>query len=127
MYGDPRTAYLQSAVETASPVRLLMMLVDRLELDVQRGLAAQQGADFESAHGHLVHAQDILIELACTLKADAFSGGPGLAQLYSWLHGQLVRANIDRDATTTADCLPLVSQIAQMWREAALQSSAVAR
>jgi flagellar protein FliS len=125
MYGDPRTAYLQSAVETASPVRLLMMLVDRLELDVQRGLEAQHSADFESAHGHLVHAQDILIELACTLHADAFSGGPGLAQLYSWLHGQLVRANIDRDAQVTAECLPLVGQIAQMWREAALQSTAV--
>lgn len=124
MYGDPRSTYLQSSVQTASPARLLVLLVERLELDVQRGLEAQQAGTWDEAHRHLVHAQDILVELSSTLRVEAFAGGPGLAQLYSWLHGQLVRGNIDRDAAVTAACLPLVSQITAMWREAALLSAA---
>jgi flagellar protein FliS len=124
MYGDPRSTYLQSNVQTASPARLLVLLVERLELDVRRGLEAQEAGTFDEAHRNLVHAQDILVELASTLRVEDFPAGPGLAQLYSWLHGQLVRANIDRDATITESCLPLITDIASMWREAAQLAAA---
>lgn len=124
MYGDPRSTYLQSSVQTASPARLLVLLVERLELDVRRGLEAQQGGTWDEAHRQLVHAQDILVELSSTLRAEAFNGGTALAQLYSWLHGQLVKANIDRDPTITAACLPLVGELASMWREAAQLAAA---
>lgn len=124
MYGDPRSTYLQSNVQTASPARLLVLLVERLELDVRRGLESQQAGTFDEAHRHLVHAQDILVELVSTLRTEGFSAGPSLAQLYSWLHGQLIRANIDRDARITAACLPLVSEVASMWREAAQLAAA---
>lgn len=124
MYGDPRSTYLQSSVQTASPARLLVLLVERLELDVRRGLEAQETGTWDEAHRQLVHAQDILVELSSTLRAEAFNGGPALAQLYSWLHGQLVKANIDRDATITASCLPLVGELASMWREAAQLAAA---
>ena len=42
MMMNARTAYMEASVQTADPSRLLVMLCDRLVLDVQRGLAAQQ-------------------------------------------------------------------------------------
>jgi flagellar protein FliS len=124
MYADPRAAYLESTVATASPARLLLLLLERLELDAQRAHGAQLAEDFESAHRHLLHAQEIVLELSSTLDAAAFAGGAELAGLYGWLHRELVRANVTRDPTVTASCMPIITDLARMWRDAAAQSMA---
>ena len=126
MYHDPRAAYMDASVATASPARLLVMLYERLVLDVRKALAAQQKADHAEAHTQLVHAQDIVLELRASLDVDAWEGGPGLASIYDFLHLQLVRANINRDAGATEGCLKLVEDLCATWREAALAASQVA-
>jgi flagellar secretion chaperone FliS len=119
MNSNVRSAYMSNSVTTANPQRLLVMLYDRLLLDVQRGLAAQRAADHAAAYPHLIHAQDILTELRGTLRVDAWEGGPALASLYDWLLTQLVRANVSRDAEVTAECLPVVESLVRTWHEAA--------
>lgn len=119
-----RSAYMNTSVTTANPQRLLVMLYERLLLDVHRALSAQQAEDHAAAHPHLVHAQDIVTELRSTLKVDAWEGAPGLAALYDWLQVQLVRANVSRDAAITADCLPVIESLVEAWRQAALAATA---
>lgn len=119
MNPNVRSAYMTTSVSTANPQRLLVMLFDRLQLDVRRGLAAQQAQDFTASYPHLIHAQDILTELRATLRVDACPGGPALGALYDWLHVQLVRANVQRDAQITAECLPVIESLVQTWHEAA--------
>ena len=121
MTSNARAAYLDASVATASPARLLVMLFDRLVLDVQRGLDAQRRGDFEDTHRHLTHAQDIVMELQSSLKADEFRGGYDLAALYGFLHRQLVMANIRKDAALTDEVLTLVTDLCDAWRQAALQ------
>lgn len=121
MTTNARAAYLDASVATASPARLLVMLFDRLVLDVQRGLDAQRRGNFEETHRQLTHAQDIVMELQRSLKADEFRGGYDLAALYSFLHRQLVMANIRKDAAITDDVLTLVTDLCDAWRQAALQ------
>lgn len=120
MVNDPRAAYLANSVATASPARLLVMLCDRLSLDVERALEAQRRGDHAAARRDLLHAQDIVVELRSTLRVDAWEGGPGLAALYDWLFTSLVRANTTRDAAVTEGCLSVVTQLADTWRQAAL-------
>ena len=126
MYSDPRAAYMDASVATASPARLLVMLYERLVLDVRKAMAAQQQGDHAEAHTQLLHAQDIVLELRATLDVDAWEGGPGLASIYDFLHLQLVRANIGRDVATTEGCLRLVEDLCATWREAALAAAQVA-
>ena len=121
---NARNAYVDNAVATASPARLLVMLVDRLVLDVQRGLDAQRAGQVQEAHNQLVHAQEILVHLRGTLKVEAWDGGPGLASLYDWLHAQLVQANLKKDPAITEGCLSMVTDLADTWRAAALQAAA---
>ena len=121
MRTNARTAYLDASVATASPARLLVMLFDRLVLDVQRGLESQRSVDFEATHRHLTHAQDILLELTSSLRPEQFKGGYELAALYGYLHRQLVTANVRKDAAITAEVLSLVTDLADTWRQAALQ------
>jgi flagellar protein FliS len=124
MMNNARAAYMDASVVTASPARLLVMLFDRLVLDVQRGLEAQRRGDVEETHRHLTHAQDIVLELQASLRADEFKGGYDLAALYSYLHRQLVQANVRKDTTITDEVLTIVTDLCDTWRQAAMISAA---
>jgi flagellar secretion chaperone FliS len=120
MMNNARAAYMDASVATASPARLLVMLFDRLVLDVQRGLDAQRRGDIEETHRQLIHAQDIVLELQASLRADELKGGYDLAALYTYLHRQLVQANVRKDTTITDEVLALVTRLCETWREAAM-------
>ncbi len=126
MYSNAKNAYVDNSVSTASPERLLVMLCDRLVLDVQRALEAQKDRNHPEAHNQLVHAQEIIIHLRSTLRVEAWDGGPGLASLYDWLHNELIRANVSKDPAVTEGCLSFVSNLADTWRQAALQAAQAA-
>ncbi len=116
---NARAAYLGASVTTADPNRLLVMLCDRLVLDVSRAASCFASAAGTEARLHLRHAQDIVLELRTTLVVDGFEGGRELAALYDYLLSRLVRASIDQDAEATAECLKLAESIADTWRTAA--------
>ncbi|WP_101526285.1 flagellar export chaperone FliS [Nocardioides houyundeii] len=124
MVNNARDAYLGASINTASPQRLLVMLCERLVLDVQRAQAAQESGDHQVAHTQLLHAQDIVAELRSSLDLDAWSGAAALGSLYDWLYNQLVLANMRRDVTLTQHCLVLAQQLCQTWTEAALSHAA---
>jgi len=126
MYSNAKSAYVDNSIATASPERLLVMLCDRLVLDVQRGLDALRGNNLPEAHHQLIHAQEIVIHLRSTLKVEAWDGGPGLASLYDWLHNELVRANVSKDPAVAEGCLTIVTNLADTWRTAALQAAQAA-
>lgn len=115
-----RARYLGDSVATASPARLLVMLYDRLALDLERAEEALTARDRQTANEQLQHAQDILTELRGTLKVDAWEGGPQLASLYTWLITELIAANIDQDAAKVAACRKVLQPLHEAWAEAAV-------
>jgi flagellar protein FliS len=120
MNPNARNAYMNASVTTANPQRLLVMLFDRLVLDLKRGIEAQQAQNYDEASKQLMHAQEIVGELSSSLKVDAWDGGPRLASIYNWLFNELIKANVSRDVTVTESCLSIVEPLAETWREAAL-------
>ncbi len=121
---NARTAYQSNSVQTASPQKLLVMLYDRLVLDLKRAEEAARTGDHEEASRQLQHAQDIVVELRSTLRIDVWAGGERLAAIYDYLQVSLVKANVSRDPDLTATCQTLVAPLAEAWREAALSVSA---
>jgi len=117
---NPRDTYLAATVQTASPAQLLVMLCERLNLDVERAVDALRSGRPSDAHGPLLHAQDIVLELNASLKVDAWKGGPGLAAIYDFLHSQLIKANTGKDLAIAESCLTLVAELRDTWRDAAL-------
>ncbi|QWZ08483.1 flagellar protein FliS [Nocardioides panacis] len=115
-----RDTYLGGMTSTASPARLLIMLYDRLVLDLQRAIELGDAGEFLGAGRQLMHAQEIVLELQGSLRIDAWDGAAGLSGIYSWLHSEMVRANVQRDVAATRACLALVEPLADAWREAAL-------
>lgn len=111
--------YADDSVSTASPSRLLVMLYDRLVLDLTRGEQAQRTGDRGAAAVTLGHAQDILAELLSSLDQNAWDGGPRLASLYAWLLKELSGAIVTDDADRTAACRQTVEPLRDAWAEAA--------
>ena len=120
MNRNPRDTYLAASVSTASPAQLLVMLYERLSLDLRRAVDALDTGDRDAAHRHLLHAQDIVVELRSTLKVDIWEGGPGMAALYDYLLTELVTANVNKDRDLAQACLGTVDELGEVWREAAL-------
>jgi flagellar protein FliS len=100
-----------------------VLLYDRLVLDLQRALEAQTGGDHPSAGTHLLHAQEIVLELQSSLDIEAWDGAGRLFAIYAWLYREMVRANVQRDLTVTQSCIGLVGPLAEAWRGAALAAA----
>lgn len=122
-YSALRTRYVDDAVATASPAKLLTMLYDRLVLDLERAEVAQRAGDRGAAGPHLTHAQDIVSELAATLDVGAWDGAKQLMSVYTFLLTELVGANVAGDADRTAACRELVEPLRDAWQQAAQQVS----
>jgi flagellar protein FliS len=114
-----RDRYLQESINTASPARLLIMLYDRLILDLGQGEQAIRAGQTELANDKITHAQEIVIELRVSLDVEAWSGAPGLAGLYGFLLTELIGANIAKDADRVKACRELVEPLRDAWRGAA--------
>ncbi len=118
-----RSLYNRDSVLSASPARLLVMLYDRLLLDLARAETAQLGEDWPLASAQLLHAQEIVSELVGSLRPEVWDGGPGLLAIYNYVLAGMAQANIHRDVVKTRECITLLEPLRLAWHEAALKVS----
>jgi len=117
---------MAETVATASPARLVVMLYDRLVLDIVQGRDALAAGRAIDADKHMRHAQAIVLELRRSLNIDDWDGAPQLASIYGWLMKELVLANVNKDAEKADECRKLVEPLRDAWRGAADQLMAEA-
>ncbi|MGY2064428.1 flagellar export chaperone FliS [Blastococcus sp. SYSU DS0619] len=120
-----RARYLGDAVATASPQQVLVMLYDRLALDLERAQVAVAEGNRARVNEELQHAQAIVLELLSSLQVDMWEGGPRLAALYNWLMSELVQANLKFDANRISSCRAVVEPLRDAWRQAAMSLAGV--
>ena len=119
-----RARYLGDTVTTASPERLLVMLYDRLALDLERAERALQEKDRAETGEQLGHAQEIVLELLASLQVDVWEGGPRLAALYNWLLSEMTAANLKGDVGRISSCRLVVEPLRDAWHQAAASLAA---
>jgi flagellar protein FliS len=114
-----RSKYVTDSVTTMSPGQMIVALYDRMLLDLERATTAIAAHDVFTAHTALVHAQEIIDELLVSLDVKSWAGGPSLAALYRHIKGELVAANVSKDAAPLSACKELLIPLRDAWREAA--------
>lgn len=114
-----RDHYVTNTIETVSGGRLVVMLYDRLVQDLVMAESALTRGDFKATSDALVHAQEIILELRSGLDVTAWSGAPGLAQLYVFIYDQLLAANMQKDVARVVQCRGLVEPMRDAWADAA--------
>ena len=119
LISDARSAYNGTSASTASPEQLLVMLYDRLVLDIERGGRALQAKKFDQANEYLTHAQAIITALSTSLDAEGWVGGPELLALYDYLNRRLIQANVRHDLRAAAEVLSHCRALRDTWKQAA--------
>jgi flagellar protein FliS len=125
MYGgvNGHERYLETAVETASPARLIVMLYDGAIRFINEAAYAMQQRDYETQNTKLQRAQKILAELISSLDFD--KGGEiaeNLFRLYTYMYNQLVEANINDDTARLEHVVGLLCEIREAWDTIATES-----
>jgi flagellar protein FliS len=117
---NPYQQYKKSAAETATPVKLLVMLFDGAIRFASRAQNAINENDFETANNKLLKVQDIFEELMFTL--DAEKGGEiaqNLYELYSFYRQEVIYANITKNAGRLDPVLEFLNEYRTVWIEVA--------
>jgi flagellar protein FliS len=109
-----RARYLRDRVMTATPAQRVVMLYDRLGLDLLRA----DGTDDVYEYGqHVSHGMEVLAELRASL--DLAAGGPAdnLAAIYGYLLGELVAARSGARARL-AGAREVIASLREAWAQA---------
>jgi flagellar protein FliS len=111
--------YRQTAIQTAPPEQLVVMLYDgAVRFLEQAKVALQDGKDASEPLGR---AQDIIVELASSINKAAGEVADNLARLYDfWIHW-LLQAQIRRDPSKVEEVLGMVRELREAWATIALQ------
>jgi flagellar protein FliS len=113
---EARERFLRNRVMTATPAQRIVLLYDRLGLDLTRASTAPDDYTFGS---HLSHALAIVSELLGSL--DVSAGGPAenLASIYGYLTTELLAARGEHDAARVETVAGIVTTLREAWAQAA--------
>lgn len=117
--------YKTTAVHTASPERLLIMLYDGLVRSMDAAKVAIATSNAEEAHRQLTKCQDIIWELRTTLDMQ-YEISHALAALYDYFQRRLVEANIKKSAEPLDEILPRIQELREAWVQASIQLRSMA-
>lgn len=115
---DQRRRFQTDGMQSVSPERLVILLYERVLRDLEEARGAMVDPDRETRHRTLLHAQEIIEELAYSLQADVWPGSDSLLAIYDYVLGLLVKANIGSDLVPLDEAARLVGDLAASWREA---------
>ena len=111
--------YKQTAVESASREKLLLMLYEGAIKFVKRAIIAIENDDIPARCENIGRAYDIVLELMNTL--DFKVGGEvaqNLEQLYLFVTDELTRANITGKVDHLNNVLKILETLYDGWKEA---------
>lgn len=114
--------YKATAVQTAKPGKLLLMLYDGLLLALKQAKQNIEDGALSEAHRQLIKAQDIVTELMCTLNME-YDIAKNLYQLYDYFKRRLIEANVRKDAGIVEEVLSFIKELRDAWEVAVRQGA----
>jgi len=117
--------YRNTQVMTASPMELIIMLYDECirALNKAEDAFEIEGPEYlQEVNNNLLHAQDIITELAVSLDMD--KGGEiafNLQRLYEFMVNHLGDANVKKDVAPVIEVRELMKELRETWQQVAKQ------
>jgi len=116
---DGTRKYLKTQIQTASREQLVLMLYDgaiRFSEQAKDRLASR---DYDGAHGLLIRAQNIVLELLYAL--DRKTGGEiaeKLSGLYTYCYSRLIEANVYHQPERVDESSNVLRDLREAWAKA---------
>ncbi|MEZ5558436.1 MAG: flagellar export chaperone FliS [Pseudomonadales bacterium] len=108
---------VQTAIDGATPHKLVDMLLDGAQTRLRRARACIEHRDFEGRSAAVNSAMDIISALQASLDHDRGGDLSGnLEALYDYMTRRLFRANADNDLDAVREVLDLLATLHEAWR-----------
>jgi len=101
---------------TASAVDLIVMLYDALKKNIILGKRAIAKNDIQTAHKHLVKAQEIVSELINCLDMN-YQISEELLALYEFALRNIEEANVRKDEAPLGPVIEMLDSLREAWKE----------
>jgi flagellar protein FliS len=124
VYETAAETYRRVEVTTAGRGRLVVLLYEALLKNLKQGRVALAVHNMERANRHLVRAQEILNELACSLDPGAGPVTQNLFALYQYCNGQLLRANVRKEPQLVDQVISILTPLFEAWKQVATITAA---
>jgi flagellar secretion chaperone FliS len=121
-YATAQQAYRDSAILTAPPERLVVMLYDGANRFLMQGAAAMRAGDLTVMNERLRRAEAIITELRATLDLSAGKVATNLESIYSFCQRLLLEARLKQDAEKIDHVAKLLRELRDAWDEVAGKS-----
>ena len=112
-------AYQESAVLTATPERLVVMLYDGAHRFLFQAAVAMREGNIEVVNNRLQRAEAIIDELNTTLDMSAGEVAERLRAIYLFCRRHLLQARLKRSAEMIDDVDRLLDTVGDAWRQIA--------
>jgi flagellar secretion chaperone FliS len=112
-------AYKESAVLTATPGQLVVMLYDGIRRFLFQAAVAMREGNVEACNNRLQRAEAIIDELNSTLDMSVGEVSERLRALYVFSRGHLMQARIKRSPEMIEEVSKLLDTVGDAWREIA--------
>ena len=117
MYQKKPDQYLKNQVMSASPNKLIEMLMEAGIKNIRLGILALETKQVVKAGEYLIKAQDIVSELRYSVNSEIESEIPEqLIQLYDFMYNQLVIGNVDQDVQVLQGVQEMLSDLLETWK-----------
>ena len=121
-YATAQQAYRDSAILTAPPERLVVMLYDGANRFLIQGATAMRGGDLTVMNDRLRRAEAIINELRATLDMSAGNVAANLESIYSFCQRLLLEARLKQDPEKIDHVAKLLRELRDAWDQVAGQS-----
>lgn len=114
-YTPSPSAYRASAVLTASPGELIVMLYDGVRRFLYQAAVAMGDGDIPATHAKLTRAEEILRHLRGTLDLSQGEVAQRLESIYTFSLAHLVQARMDQDPAKLEQVSGMLGQLRESW------------
>ncbi|MGH2890941.1 MAG: flagellar export chaperone FliS [Solirubrobacteraceae bacterium] len=109
------SAYRASAVLTASPGQLVVMLYDGARRFLYQGAVAMSERELVTAHNKLTRAEEIIRHLRSSLDMDQGLIAERLQSIYTFSLAHLRQARLDQDSHKIELVSDLLGRLRESW------------
>src|SRR3954452_7786337 len=113
----PTSAYKESAVLTAPPEQLVLMLYDGIHRFLFQATVAMRGGDYVMTNNKLQRAEAIIDELIATLDHSAGEISDRLNAIYLYSRRCLIDARIEKSPEKIEHVQRLIKEIRDAWAQ----------
>lgn len=113
---NPYAQYKKSAVETMTPVEVVIKLYSEIEKQCAIGMDFVEKKNYAKSNDAFIKAEDCIDALREVLDM-SIPISKNLDDLYVFFYNTIVKANISKDLTDLRKVVPMIAELRDAWTQ----------